>query len=158
MGHVNKNLGASHPPWQYTGSSDGRKSKNRTFSREICTQSEVWSWLETQEHFTHRFWPKPEGKETGAKNEEVNGKCEQIIFNLKFCGTKVQFCIKQRTKQYIWRVLFAFVSHCPDLLLLWFCTTCLLSRFVYLFQYCTGLFRWLSQHDRLSYLSGFICW
>lgn len=92
------------------------------------------------------------------RRKRWHDKCEQINLNLKYCGAKVQFYIKQRTKQYIWRVLCVFVPHCPDLLLLWFCTTCLLSRFVYLFQYCTGLFRWLSQHDRLSYLSGFICW
>lgn len=87
-----------------------------------------------------------------------HGKCENINLNFKYSGAKVQFYIRQRTKQYIWRVLFSFVPHCPDLLLLWFCTTCLLSRIVYPFQYSAGLLRWLSQHDRLSYLAGFICW
>lgn len=91
------------------------------------------------------------------RRKRWHAKYKEMNLNLKCSIAKVQFYIRQRTKQYIWRVLFAFVPHCPDLLLLWFCTTCLLSRTVYHLLYRTGLFRWLSQHDRLSYLSGCIC-
>lgn len=137
----------------------GEKVRVGCSGRGTGTQFEARSWLEIEQYLITKSWPKPEdekGQVQGMKR--WHSKCKEINLNLKYFGAKVQFYIRQTTKQYIWRVLFAFVPHCPDLLLLWFCTTCLLSRIVYLFQYCAGLFRWLSQHDRLSYLSGFICW